>query len=896
MTANRFPQPADFPFGDLPPAEEAFAPSAPDAPVATFGLATAAEPPLAIAVGTSGSDFIHRVGDGLTAPVGYSDLTGATAGDDTLRGLGGDDIIFGDLGADLIQGGNGDDRLIGNGGDDTLDGGKGMDTADYSGEAAGIIADLDAGTVTSTGERTGRVGAEFLVNSQTADSQYYPTIAGLVNGGFVITWWDFSGTLGDVSGTSIKGQMYGADGARVGSEFLVNTQTGGAQFDQSITGLTNGGFVVTWTDPSGTLGDESGTSIKAQVFDAAGARVGTEFLVNSQTEGDQRGATIADLANGHFVITWRDATGGSIRAQIFDAAGAKIGSEFPVNTETANDQFNSTVTGLTGGGFVVTWRDASGTLGDADGTSIKAQAFAADGTRQGDEFLVNTQTAGSQYNPTITGLTNGGFVVTWFDFSGTLGDANGSSIKAQIFDSTGSKVGGEFLVNTQTASDQREPTITGLANGGFVVTWFNLGGSPGDESGTSITAQLFDASGAKLGSEFLVNSQTFNSQRDPTIAGLADGGFVVTWYDDDGQSLGDPSGLSIKAQIFTVADLEDLIGGEILVSIENLIGSDFNDSLKGNAGDNRIEGRSGNDTIEGGLGNDLIDGGAGIDTASYSLSTGAITANLVSGKVKGAGKDTLAGIENLTGSAFKDSLTGDAASNVLIAGDGDDWLDGGSGDDRLDGGAGQDLASFATATERVAVNLSIAGVQNTGGSGLDSLISIEDLTGSSFDDALTGNALANQLVGGAGNDVLDGGDGVDILSGGKGDDTLLGGLGSDRLSGGLGEDLLTGGSGRDRFVYSEVGDSRMGFGDVITDLSAADVLDLSQIDADILTAGDQAFVRVAGLTGAAGQYSLTYDSVSDQTLLQADVSGDLKPDLVIIFLGDVTALTAGWVL
>ncbi|NBU29841.1 MAG: protease, partial [Caulobacteraceae bacterium] len=319
-------------------------------------------------------------------------------------------------------------------------------------------------------------------------------------------------------------------------------------------------------------------------------------------------------------------------------------------------------------------------------------------------------------------------------------------------------------------------------------------------------------------------------------------------------------------------------------------------TLSGLGDADRLVGGLGDDLLIGGAGNDNLIGGEGIDTASYSLSTGAITANLVSGKVKGAGKDTLAGIENLTGSAFKDSLTGDAASNVLIAGDGDDWLDGGSGDDRLDGGAGQDLASFATATERVAVNLSIAGVQNTGGSGLDSLISIEDLTGSSFDDALTGNALANQLVGGAGNDVLDGGDGVDILSGGKGDDTLLGGLGSDRLSGGLGEDLLTGGSGRDRFVYSEVGDSRMGFGDVITDLSAADVLDLSQIDADILTAGDQAFVRVAGLTGAAGQYSLTYDSVSDQTLLQADVSGDLKPDLVIIFLGDVTALTAGWVL
>ena len=95
----------------------------------------------------------------------------------------------------------------------------------------------------------------------------------------------------------------------------------------------------------------------------------------------------------------------------------------------------------------------------------------AEAVKVGTEFLVNTETADNQISPTITDLTNGGFVVTWWDESDTLGDNSISSIKAQVFEADGTKVGSEFLVNTQTANDQILPTITGLVNGGFVVTW-----------------------------------------------------------------------------------------------------------------------------------------------------------------------------------------------------------------------------------------------------------------------------------------------------------------------------------------------------------------------------------------------------------------------------------------
>jgi hypothetical protein len=283
-------------------------------------------------------------------------------------------------------------------------------------------------------------GDEFLVNTTTRSDQQYPVITSLRDGGFVATWQDGSGQGGDSSSTSIKAQMFDASGAKVGNEFLVNTNWLGGQYSPTISGLTNGGFVVTWQDGSGQGGDASGTSIKAQMFDASGAKVGNEFLVNTTTAYDQVGPAITSLSDGRFVITWRDLSGsqgdyagGDIKAQVFDATGAKIGGEFLVNTTTVGQQFDPQITSLSNGGFVIAWSDASGLGGDNSDSSIKAQLFDATGAKVGNELLVNTATTSTQWASSITGLIDGGFVVAWQDYSGEGGDSSGSSIKAQIF-------------------------------------------------------------------------------------------------------------------------------------------------------------------------------------------------------------------------------------------------------------------------------------------------------------------------------------------------------------------------------------------------------------------------------------------------------------------------------
>jgi Ca2+-binding RTX toxin-like protein len=184
-------------------------------------------------------------------------------------------------------------------------------------------------------------------------------------------------------------------------------------------------------------------------------------------------------------------------------------------------------------------------------------------------------------------------------------------------------------------------------------------------------------------------------------------------------------------------------GLDTLIDIENLIGSNFADLLTGNAEDN---------LLVGGLGSNRLNGGGGNDTVSYTFAHQAITGSLVTGIVRttsGIGvevDDRLTSIENLTGTYFDDNLFGNIGNNIL------------------NGSSGIDTVSYEFAKGGVTVNLGIIGQQNTIQAGFDSLISIENLTGSDFNDTLIGNSGNNLLVGGLGNDVLKGSGGIDTIS------------------------------------------------------------------------------------------------------------------------------------
>ena len=238
--------------------------------------------------------------------------------------------------------------------------------------------------------------------------------------------------------------------------------------------------------------------------------------------------------------------------------------------------------------------------------------------------------------------------------------------------------------------------------------------------------------------------------------------------------------------------------GDVLgAGFNGLIGSSHADVLTGDDGDNTLSGGAGNDTLDGGSGADTLDGGTGIDVADYSGSSAGVTVDLAtgSGSSGDAAGDSLAGIENVTGSGQADSLTGDAAANVLSGAAGADSLSGGAGNDTLvggadadslDGGAGTDIADYSASAAGVTIDLA-AGTGSGGDAAGDTLAGVENVVGSTSADVLAGDANANLLDGGSGDDSLSGGAGADTLVGGAGNDTIAGGAGGDTFVFSLGD-------------------------------------------------------------------------------------------------------------
>lgn len=209
-------------------------------------------------------------------------------------------------------------------------------------------------------------------------------------------------------------------------------------------------------------------------------------------------------------------------------------------------------------------------------------------------------------------------------------------------------------------------------------------------------------------------------------------------------------------------------------SIENLTGSDYSDTLIGNAVANTINGGSGDDILEGMGGADVLIGGSGLNTASYQNAGAGVLASLSNAAVNlgDAEGDTYSDIHNLLGSAYNDNLIGNSGTNVLTGGAGNDTLEGMGGGDILIGGDGFDTASYEHAAIGVAASLStVAGFTSLGDAQGDSFISIENFSGSNYNDSFIGDANANVLSGAGGNDILEGMGGADTLIGGSGNNT-----------------------------------------------------------------------------------------------------------------------------
>ncbi|MED5462763.1 MAG: hypothetical protein VYC03_09080, partial [Pseudomonadota bacterium] len=369
------------------------------------------------------------------------------------------------------------------------------------------------------------LGEEFQINTHTTSNQTVPSVTALDDGGFAVTWTSDGGHYGGSSSdiyaktftvTDASGNPVGTPQTQV-DEFLVNggadgSTTVGNQRDATIASLKDGGFAITWEDQYNH--DGSGEGIYGQRFHTDGSRDGGEFQINTHTSSDQSNPAVATLEDGGFVVTWQsnNQEAGSndlgIFAQRYDKDGTAVGSEFQVNSYTSNNQYEPSVAGLTGGGFVVTWQDSSGHDGGS-GDDIRGQIYTKDGTTVGTEFRVNSYTSNTQNEPDVTALPDGGFVVTWQSDSQ---DGSYYGIYGQRYDKSGATFGDEFQVNTYTSSHQYDPSVTALADGGFMVTWESSGQ---DGSNYGIYGQRFAIDGST--EQFFTSAAAANN-----AGGLAD--------------------------------------------------------------------------------------------------------------------------------------------------------------------------------------------------------------------------------------------------------------------------------------------------------------------------------------------------------------------------------------
>jgi Ca2+-binding RTX toxin-like protein len=388
---------------------------------------------------------------------------------------------------------------------------------------------------------------------------------------------------------------------------------------------------------------------------------------------------------------------------------------------------------------------------------------------------------------------------------------------------------------------------------------------------------------------------------------------------------------------------------------DELHGGDGDDDLAGAADDDRLVGGNGADTLTGGDGDDVLSGDGGVDIMWGGSGHDTFYVDDAADRVietDGGGIDRIvssvtivlrATIENgslsgsaatdITGNAHDNLLTGNGAANVLDGRSGADTMHGGGGDDTFYVDDSNDLVYEREGQGTDTVYSSVSYVLResppqppdydpyagasprpwyTGENQIETLMllgsdglsatgntSANTINGNPGDNTLNGGDGDDRLFGAAGADILRGGDGRDRLTGDSGDDVLNGGEHADRLDGGAGRDQLTGGAGADLFEFRN-GDTAAGrpLADIITDFdqSAGDRIDLSRLDADSGTGGNQAFVFVgdAAFSGAAGE--LHYVQAGGRTFVEGDTDGDGLADFAIRLTSTVDLASADFVL
>ncbi|WP_421724296.1 calcium-binding protein [Bauldia sp.] len=440
------------------------------------------------------------------------------------------------------------------------------------------------------------------------------------------------------------------------ADYQTNPTYGADQNSPTVTTLDGGGFVIAWTESDGgPVALSDGRDIVGQIYDALGNRVGGEFQLNPTfTAGDQEAQRLAPGPDGGFAVVYEDDTDKvgdieAIRIEVFDGDGALLNGA--IVTDATGGAPETPDIASSENGFLVTY--SRSTPGDEPVLGVFVDAAGVVGS----EFEI----AGDGNNAVVTALADGSFAVV-YEIDEEGGTVNKDIVARLVTSGDPPTVGPEILVD-DSAGNGRVPEVVALSGGGFAVVY--------RDTDRTISVAVVDDTGVVIKSGVRVSPPGDVDHDDPSIAALPDGGFLVTWDDDDvedtyaqrfdseGNKVGDvflALGFGETTNTFS-ALLED---GRVLVGHEEPFGTDdvFAAILDFREGD-VIKGTNGKDVL-----------------------TSKVTGAVVKGK---DGKDILIGVE---------------AQDQLIGGKGKDILIGDRGNDILEGGKNADQFVFSAALSK----------------------------------------------------------------------------------------------------------------------------------------------------------------------------------------------------
>ncbi|MDX9702680.1 MAG: hypothetical protein RBU23_06520 [Candidatus Auribacterota bacterium] len=371
-------------------------------------------------------------------------------------------------------------------------------------------------------DRLGRkIGSEFKINTTITGDQYYPMMA-KTDSSYLIAW---AGQSQVIKPDGKYGQIMDINGTPIGSEFFIDSYI---QYLSKPRIASNGtGLVVVGCTHNA---NDTWDKVFAQFFDNEGTPIAVSVQVNTDTTGNHWHPIVASNGSNYMVVWLNEGLNGDsdgIFGQLLDGAGTKIGTQIQINTYPTDSQSYPKIIS-NGSDYMVVW-DNENQDGNRD---VFGQIISPTGDKIGQEITITIEH--DQYGPYIT--SNGStYLVAW---TSNMQDGNGSGVYGQYISNSGIKRGGEFLINTLTASNQEVYSVTTTDNY-FFVLWDSRDATSNATKG--LFGSFFNDCGIRIGKTFQVTSQMqpiADFLKKPVIASIGEELCIVYPYVNDNWDIG----------------------------------------------------------------------------------------------------------------------------------------------------------------------------------------------------------------------------------------------------------------------------------------------------------------------------------------------------------------------